>query len=359
MHQSGVRLIISAIIILSLFPSFCGPIFSQGCPVLVGDWALPATNSDSRHFSRNSSNANYRWIQFVALEKRIAFLGSYYVDGETLFSEIDIVDISLPTEPCPLGRIVVNGKIADIAVNDGIAFAAMKDSGLLVFDVTDPAQPQQIGFYGYEDSERVESILYDSGMLYLIGSNVLIIDVSDPEAPVLLGRLLGDELDLCMVAVRVGNYLFIGTYIGWINIIDVSDPSAPFLAAQTYTSREGYPVGLASTGDYLFVGADYLGLVVFDISDPIHPKEILIVWNSRVKHLAIGGHNLYTSDVGLSIYSIADPCHPHLLNSFPSAYSIDLDLEDDVLILSVSGMDIDLLIFDVDGCTHPRPVGKP
>ncbi|HDQ99833.1 MAG TPA: hypothetical protein ENN51_06075, partial [candidate division WOR-3 bacterium] len=72
---------------------------------------------------------------------------------------------------------------------------------------------------------------------------------------------------------------------GYVNVIDVSDPEDPVLVASDTVGQVCY--GVAVSDGFLYVAAGSSGLVVYDISDPRNPV--------RVGHYQKTGHRPFTA----------------------------------------------------------------
>jgi len=65
----------------------------------------------------------------------------------TTVSGVVIVNIADPADPTLVKAIDIEGRITDIAVKDGYAFVAAGTNGVRAFDVSDPNNPQELGYY--------------------------------------------------------------------------------------------------------------------------------------------------------------------------------------------------------------------
>ena len=153
-----------------------------------------------------------------------------------------------------------------------------------------------------------------SGTLAYVADNnggLRIVDVSDPANPREIGAWRGTAF---CVAVA-GQYAYVGEGQG-MHVIDVSNPASPQHTGFIDTVRGVY--GLAAAGHYAYVGAtrnigDYhIGLWVMDVSDPAHPQVTGHVPDVRPFGVAVAGNYAYIADdsIGLRIIDIADPAHP-------------------------------------------------
>ena len=103
-----------------------------------------------------------------------------------------------------------------------------------------------------------------------VGLKLTVLDAGDPAHPVLLGESapLGDNIqdialngDLaCLAAGNAG-----------LVLVDISDPAAPEVLGTLDT--RGYAEGIAVSGSTIFLADGPYGLRVVDATDPSHPYE--------------------------------------------------------------------------------------
>ena len=96
-------------------------------------------------------------------------------DGQTLYAGCNegvvIFSLADPSLPAVIGRIACDARyVADLAVREHWLFLAGMESGLQVWDVADPAAPQQTGYY------RTPRCAYD---VDFYGNNVLVCDMTE------------------------------------------------------------------------------------------------------------------------------------------------------------------------------------
>ncbi len=262
-----------------------------------------------------------------------------------------ILDVSGPSDPIELGRTdVLPGVVDDIMIEGSHAYlSTWHRPGLLVVDVSDSSSPTLVA--EYETIARVDGIDIVSGMIYIAEQNLLeiaqivgpttllyrsdiatvgstydvtvvgnvayvadgndgglrLFDVSDPDAPTLLGAYDSDH-EVVDVVVSAG-YAYIADYPASLLIVDVSDPTDPQFCSEYAVN--GAANGIDLVGNTAYLGARSQGLHVFDVTDPCNP-------------IRCGGYNpgglaaqvltiadlVYLSDyrLGLHIVDVAGAC---------------------------------------------------
>ena len=80
-----------------------------------------------------------------------------------------VIDVSNPANPQRVGGFDTSGGAVKVAVSDGYAYLAQGDAGLLVIDVSDPAHPRRVGgnglASGYDITVNGESV-FASGTIF-------------------------------------------------------------------------------------------------------------------------------------------------------------------------------------------------
>lgn len=194
---------------------------------------------------------------------------------------------------------------AAVRVRDELAYLWRADEGLRVIDVSDPAEPEQIGHLAArvdEDDEAeprfrrvdVEIIESEGGALYAAlasSEGGLIADVSDPEAPEEVGAL-GRVHALHGEGDRLYGVRGLGHGSPRLVIHDVSEPSSPETIG-TYTEPDtttwsltlepqSQPPPVASDavydvdadGDRVYISHGRAGVIVVDAQDPENPERV-------------------------------------------------------------------------------------
>ncbi len=186
-----------------------------------------------------------------------------------------------------------------------------------------------------------------------------IFDITQPDHPVALGSL--DVPSQSKGIAVSGQYVYYGhhpLYSGITDflIIDAADPASPTLVSTL--ELPGIPKGIAISGSHAFVAANNEGLLVIDISDPLEPEMVGQMDD---------GENYYTVTVrdilafvlnsgGLQILDVSVPTNPQLLgNCDPNEYfQAMLVFENYVYVTTLN----ELMIFDITNLADPQVVSS-
>jgi hypothetical protein len=270
-----------------------------------------------------SNPSNITRIGFVHLGMDITDLVvssniAYVIGSKSFFSEFYLlaVDISNPFSPQILGSKLIRHSPFSIWVDGQYAFIAFYLEGLGIYDLADPANFVEVGFFNAGELSFDATV--HNGIAYLANGHggVIVLDVSSPSNPIELSRI---ETYFAATGVMVyEDQLFIIDTRPWdtsfLWIIDISNPSAPANivfydphlgpGGGRATSMVVYKTG---TSTHLLISHSIHGLFLLDISDPFHPTV--------VDHKEGGGRDLYlhnnfvfftrTGDNGLHVYELS------------------------------------------------------
>jgi hypothetical protein len=242
---------------------------------------------------------------------------AYVFSGE---SGLHIVDLTDPANPVEIGRgtwydwyspwggIYVTGNRAYVASTQGCC----------AFDISDPTQPVQLARW-WEDRSQLDIFVHDTIAIIQIeqeyGSTPVVADISD------LGNVqqIGDFGGRIMWPIgMVEDYLCMANSEGGVLVFDISNPSQPVEVAQVDTTMPG---GLGTiVEDYAYFGTFYDGLRIIDISNPLQPVEVASCDSGWCcNHTVINAHLVVSRDNGcIDIWNVSDPVHPILEGMLPS-----------------------------------------
>ncbi len=270
--------------------------------------------------------------------------------------DIAVFDISEPLSPRLVGRVParVNGKWGPFdAEGDHLYVLADLDegdeeNGMYVFDVSNPADPLFVGFYGHW--HEFELILIEDQTAYLSSSwydTTMILDVSDPSLPTYVTSV---GMGCCNNGIRiVDEYAYFVTDVRVV-IYDISDRLAPvqlsyFVPIEPPELHSAWILDMAVNENFSYVSwktggsNDRYYLTIFDIRDATNPIQVDLVeipwW---VRNLIIEDGLLYFSlanshpgsqgmESGIGIYDVSNPQDLRLVGLWDvsgDVYSLDI-----------------------------------
>ena len=219
----------------------------------------------------------------------------------------------------------------DVAVSGNYAYLATGETGLRVFDISDPASPEEVYFIDVENP--CEEVRIQMNALFLMtDSDIILYDITDPVNPQYLStidiswynRSFQVELDLLVLGSRAGGG---GTYT--IELYDIGDLENPL---------ELSSVELDYSGDHLEIYNELLYVIdsesevtILDISQPQQPYIVQEISTYMVDfriydEYMYGIHYQGTSSGNITIMSLLDPLYPERTGNCQISYLIS-DLE--------------------------------
>ena len=236
-----------------------------------------------------------------------------------------ILDISDPENPVELSRLSEPGWIGvhNLFLHQNHIYIAHAASfGMSIVDISDPTQPFVANFWQHEGGfSNVVHDIFIHGQLAIISdivSGLIILDISNPDAPATLSSLpFGEGIHSAWAA---GNYVYCNQeFGGWerrLYVVDITDPRQPEVV-HSFGVRP--PPGDAFIGphnpwvrDGLLYWAYYDGgFRVFDLLDPARPVEIGyhtyagFAWSAQPHDDGL----IYVADssVGIEAYRLREP----------------------------------------------------
>lgn len=110
-------------------------------------------------------------------------------------NELWIIDVSQPDRPSLVSSTdLPPWSVTDIEIDDGLAYLTVDWQGLLIYDISDPAAPFEIGGHGQGFLDSYSSIELLDGRAFVASRNraFQILDASDPQHPVHKGASFED-----------------------------------------------------------------------------------------------------------------------------------------------------------------------
>jgi len=180
----------------------------------------------------------------------------YLVDGGGMM----VYDVSDPANPLYIYQFFLDG-INDVFVQGNFAYLASKHSGMIIYDVEDPTQPVLIGFLA--GNYWGNSIWVNGTTAYLGASQgIKIIDITDNSSPQEISSINANIKKLHFDDEKV----FALVNYGGVMIVDVSTPSNPTVVGEIGVDNFNLPSNIIAGGNLLFICDG--GLKIFDVSNP-------------------------------------------------------------------------------------------
>lgn len=251
--------------------------------------------------------------------------GVVSADGTACDSE----EIAFTTlEPAALDRSLRPAPANGIAkVGNYVIAASESYRGLQVYDVSDAGAVQLVNQVLTEQSPRGLYLAGDRAYAPAHAEGVLIFDVSAPEAPVQIGRAgtPGMAVDVAEFASNGKRYLAVADFSEGIRLVDVTDAAGPKdLGKYDPTGVDGSrTMAVDVQGDLMAIVDATAGLVLVNIADPAHPLLISKTTggpnDAHLFDVALSGNIAYTSrgPLGVGAWDVTNPAAPVALGELP------------------------------------------
>jgi hypothetical protein len=228
------------------------------------------------------------------------------------------IDVSDPAAPAFLGAArptSLPDRLYRVELgDDGIVWTTHRDTGLYVFDTSDPRNMLEVGRVSLEG---LSGMARDGDRLYVTRhtGTLEVFDVSDPRAPRPTGALTG--LGNPWEPLRVGDRLYIADNTLGVVVVDVSSPDAPRLVATVGAAGGVQDLAISADGRALYAAVGGAGLQIFDLADPALPAAVgLIPLGASVQSVAVDGGQLWAvNQAEVIALDLADPLAPVVLNA--------------------------------------------
>ncbi|MYK41779.1 MAG: hypothetical protein F4049_16365, partial [Gemmatimonadetes bacterium] len=198
---------------------------------------------------------------------------------------VHIVDISDPANMRKVAEVRTPGPALDIKIAGDLAVIGVQDFGssfgLLILDISDPANPVELSRFDQESWEGVHNLFLHGDRLYLahgLNLGLSIVDITDPTAPLVSGfwQHEGDFSNVVHDVFIRDRLAVVSDMFSGLVLLDLTDPDAPtMLAALPFA--EGMHSAWAE-GDYVYCNQEFGGwerrLYVVDIADPRQPQVV-------------------------------------------------------------------------------------
>lgn len=269
-------------------------------------------------------------------------LGGFAVSGDHIFiaggsSGLLVVDLSNPANPTVVGSYDTPGYAINVAVDGSYAFVADETDGLVILNISNPASPTLLGSVDTPGTAR--SVAVDGNYAFVADQSggLQVVNITNPASPTLIGSVATPD-DAYDVVVD-GKHAFIADNTAGLQVIDITNPASPSLVG-SYTTA-GQALGVAVDGDQAFV-VDGTGLLVIDITNLASPSLLgSVATPDPAYDVAVDGNRAFVADYtnGLQMVDITDPANPTLAGGYVTpgfAYGVGVD-GDLAFIISYNG----------------------
>ena len=182
-------------------------------------------------------------------------IGAVYENRVVLIDHMEgmvMVDTTDETAPTGAGSFFLDGYARDVVTVGKMAYATDSPTGLYVFDLSRPGEPDPVGVLHAPASPRAveatEGLVIGGG-----GGQLQIYDVSDPTMPVRAATF--DTPGRASRVAISGSLVFVADTGVGVTAVDVSTPSAPRIVGSFRTDAPSRDIAATDTHVFVVVGA--------------------------------------------------------------------------------------------------------
>jgi hypothetical protein len=268
------------------------------------------------------------------------------VDGDTAFiaggwRDVEVLNVANPGAMNLVDRWYDNDpesgdEVMQVAKDGDYLYACERISGVRVLRLADGWRPELVATIDPDDVEKTKAsnLVVKNGILYYgdFRGGLCTVDVSDPENPVFLDRLLLPQHVHVLKEAQgldvVGGYAYVANPWGGMAVVDVSNPANLFQVGY-YDKPEGTFPGIwdvAVRDGFAYVLCQSYGVQVLDVSDPAYPvyvSEILLPYgmpdfisnDQPPLDVLLEGDIMFVSNGhdGVYVCDISNPYNPYVL----------------------------------------------
>jgi hypothetical protein len=278
-----------------------------------------------------------------------------YVSTQSDSENLVIYDVSDPSRPTEVKSLTFEGRPKWISVFGNHLYVpgvvANSFPGVSVLDISNPAEPSEAAFWPLpqRNSAGVPMSVERYGNYAFVATaygGVQIYEVSHLDQPITLGSwtrfdpVTNQEFGVRNLKVA-WPYVFTPDQAYGLYVLDVSDPNNIIEVASYQTSGEAWWIDLSPDRNYLYLADFTGGLRIFDVSDPRALVEVGFVKENleMVNYVLVSGDSIYVVDgqgIGLRVYDVSNPATPKEVayHETPGVHPISLALANGLIYVS-------------------------
>jgi len=172
-----------------------------------------------------------------------------------------------------LGQFNPRGYSFDVVTDDAFAYLIVGTQGLLVIDVSDPTAPIEVGSHSTRGYALAVALDGDRALVANRSDGLTLLDLSDPMRPVEVGHL--DTPGSAWDVVVSDGLAFVADSQSGLQLLDVARAGDPSPVSAYSTSAPAKAVWVDESIAYVAMGD--AGLELVDVSDPSNPARLGVI----------------------------------------------------------------------------------
>ena len=296
----------------------------------------------------------------------------YFSGFESLFTFKIEVNLTLSF----LSSFTVHGQVNALAVKNfsfsngsirKIVFFGNPNSGLHILDYSNLYYPSQLAVYDFGSQAKVVSA--DNRYIYLVTerefptnpTSFMIFEFTNNCKLQLLSTYVFEQ-DVIKDLFIQGNHAFLAGYYSGLIILDISDPTTPVMVGN-YSINNVNAIFYQKTNELIFLARATNGYCILNVTSKTNPQLLCqnIAWDMSIADLYVEHNLLFLADDhpygGFGIVDISNPANPinlhiHYLNQ----RVIKVYVEGQVLYLSTEYFP--MIIYNIENPLEPKRIGE-
>jgi hypothetical protein len=241
-------------------------------------------------------------------------------EGPYYPSRLEIISIANKSKPVLVGKHdFQKDTLRHIVVSSGLAFLSLAAGGLVIMNISNPAQPMLLGSYDHNATVGFfENLWYDSTtqLVYITHPyyDLLIINCSNPTTPTLVSTFeIGEPFYMSNLFIEDEvAYLTSSGSEGSLALVNVSTPQEPTLLSWTTVGDAIMDIQILEHRAYLVMQYNYLAII--DVSTPTAPSKVssLKNWWFQTQTLFVNNSKVFIAQyaAGLRVVDTSNPANP-------------------------------------------------
>lgn len=212
------------------------------------------------------------------------------------------------------GQCPTSDKANEVFVLDSFAYVASYGAGLDIINISDPQHPVLTG--NIDLNSNSFCVYVEDGYAYVgtadIDQGLKIVDVSNPVNPILVGQY-NCYNDVYSIQVQNGYAYGATSHPGYLIILNITNPASPTLVGQCGVGHSA--IGMDVNGNYAYLAAG--DLIIINISNPANPFVAgSFNGNGYASDVSISGNYAYMTQrqKNFMVVNISNPSNPFFMS---------------------------------------------
>ncbi|MFT7623998.1 MAG: hypothetical protein ACI9WU_003184 [Myxococcota bacterium] len=255
-----------------------------------------------------------------------------------------VFDVSNPAAPTEVTRLFAGGDdVWDLATDsDGRAYVAHYESGVHVLQVTGNTVT---ALGSHAPGWRVISVAPLGNRLYIGGGDgtrgvLAVLDIANPASPSPLGSFQFDQMtSACSSLAARDTTVFCGRADGHLIAFDASNPAEPVVIGDFFEpgtpGHEPWGLGITLLGNTLYYADWGAGMLVVDTTNPqamtaLHTYannhaiyDVALGQDVTIREKSYGRVAYVGGDMGIDVLDVTDPSKTTLIENVPTRWELD------------------------------------